>query len=297
VATIPAGLASSASVLYAVAVSAATGVRVAVVPSPTTSQPFAISGVPDGDYRLILLLDRNGDGAFASSDPRVGLEQSPVIVVSGADVSCASLAFPSGWSIASVSTEHFVGGSGDSYGLRFEIRPNRKTPVSAVLCSGPHVVTPSDMTVGHDGEVQVTERWALGSTAPVVGDTYGVIVRYSDGTQEVLDLKVTGVLGAAPTLIAPTGTIASTTPTFTWTLPSTGLPAMYGQRIDVQPVGGSRLWESGDLPPGATSLVYDADGRASSAQLPVGPEISWFLDLVDLNGNHVGTEARFTVSP
>jgi hypothetical protein len=261
----------------------------------SSPQAFKITGVPNGFYREIAFLDLDGDGKLGPAEPRTPFDNAPAVVVAGADVLNQSLSISSASSIARVATDHYVDSGGDGYGLEFNVQRNRKIPVSAVLCAGPNVTTPSDMTVGHDDDGAVTERWNLGSIPPAKGDTYVLVVTYSDGTTEGIDVPVTAVLPDAPTVLAPSATTTSTVPTFSWTLPGS-LPATYVETIDVWQ-NNNRYWEDFSIPAGTTGITYDADGAASPATLASGFTYTWQVSIQDANGNRVTRQSSFAVVP
>jgi hypothetical protein len=229
---------------------------------------------------------------MSPGEPHTSFDGAPTVTVSGADVTGQSLTISSAAAKARVATDHFVNSGGDGYALEFIIESNRKIPVSGVLCSGPNVVTPSDMTVGHDNDGAVTQRWELGSTPPAKGDQYSLVVTYSDGMTEALTVSVTDVLPDAPTLLAPASTTTDTTPTFMWTLPAS-LPSAYVQTVSVWQ-NQNRYWENFSIPPGASSVVYDNDGSASPAVLGLG-SYNWSISARDMTGNRVSREGSFAV--
>jgi hypothetical protein len=283
---------SSTTALYVIAYSGQGALRAQVIDSPSSVQSFTISGVPDGFYRQLAFLDLDGDGRLAPTEPHTPFDSAPGVVVNGGNVTGQSLVISSAAAIARVSTDHFVGTGGDGYSVQFDIQGNTKVPVSAVLCSGPNVVTPSDMTVGRYNDGAVTQRWDFGNTPPAKGDQYELIVTYSDGKMESFTVSVTGVLPDAPTILAPGATTTSQTPTFAWTLPGS-LPASYYQTVSVWK-NQSRYWEDFSIPPGTTSIIYNSDGSASPPTLGLGT-YSWSISVQDTNGNRVSRDDSFAV--
>jgi hypothetical protein len=71
------------------------------------------------------------------------------------------------------------------------------------------------------------------------------------------------------------------------------LPAAYVQTISLWQ-NQNRYWEDFSIPPGVTSIAYNADGTASPATL--GPGFySWSISARDMNGNRVSRDDNFAV--
>jgi hypothetical protein len=104
---------------------------------------------------------------------------------------------------------------------------------------------------------------------------------------------VTAVLADAPKITAPAATTTSTAPTFAWSLPISPSP-IYVQSVDVWQ-NGNRYWEDFSVPPGVTSIAYDADGTASPPLLTVGLTYTWQITEQDANGNRVTAQSSFAV--
>ena len=82
------------------------------------------------------------------------------------------------------------------------------------------------------------------TTAPVVNDSYGIKVTYSDGTSDAsLPATVTAVLNstAAATSLSPT-TGTSPTPSFSWAYPTDAANYTYQFYINPQN-GGNTIWQ------------------------------------------------------
>jgi hypothetical protein len=140
-----------------------------------------------------------------------------------------------------------------------------------------------------------TAQWlgsslALGALSPQAGDAYNLHLDYSDSTAADIPLTVTAFTRNPPTLIAPLGSIASTTPTFSWS----NSVASATLRLDVRIQAGFNLWTLANVPGTQTSAVYNFDGRASGP-LVSGTSYNWRLEQTDSNANMCVTEASFSV--
>jgi hypothetical protein len=249
-------------------------------------QPYVIHGVPDGVWGLISFIDMNANGVIDTGDETTGFEISnPFVVVSGAAATAPPIVVPGTNALASVKAFY---DASSGYRLRFVVEQNRKLPVSASICGGPHIPTPSDLgmqRLTNSGRYYLD--WNI-SSVPSVADLYGVNVAYSDGTTETLAAPITRVFTDAATLVSPPSTGAASVPTLTWSLPLSA-PATYMQEIQVTPNGsGNTLWDY-VTGPGVTSVVYNADGRASQATLTSGQSYQWSVDVTDQLGNRTSS--------
>ena len=102
---------------------------------------------------------------------------------------------------ATVTTQHTQSNNEDgtvseTYSLAFQVKEGNKLPVSVRLMSGPHVLHPVDLGKCMEcGNNQFRYDVGTYGDRPAVGDSYDLLVNYSDDTSETLTAKVTGVHG------------------------------------------------------------------------------------------------------
>ncbi len=268
------------------------------IPGYQASQPFSVTGVPDGRYNVGALVDLDSNGEIDPSDPLTFRHDGTGIpvIVSGSDQTGVSLALPGGDGLASVLTEFRLDGSNaPQYGLRVSAGSNVKQVAKAVLISGPGVVGPIDLR--YSARPFSSFDWDLHPVvAPVVGDTFGLEVTYDDGKTCNLDAPVTGVWSSRPTALQPIGADAGTAiPTFTWLAPGAPPPSFtYG--INVWETGSSNgdIWFT-NLPSLATSILFNDNGSASPAALSSGKTYTWKIQARDPNGNVATDDRTFSV--
>jgi hypothetical protein len=254
-------------------------------------QPYTIHGVPDGIWSAFGFIVMNGNGLMDLGDETSGLDVgSPFVAVSGAAATAPPVVIRDTSGLASVKTSYSAGAG---YSLKFNVEPNRKTPVYASVCGGPHISTPSDFGLNNSTNAG---RWSLNwniASVPSTVESYAVNATYSDGTTETLAVPVTRVFTDAPYLASPSGAGASSAPTLTWTIPLSAPASGYAQEISVATNSGSQLWNYA-VPAGVTSVVYNVDGRASQATLASGQSYQWSVDVVDQFGNSAYAQTTFT---
>ena len=268
------------------------------LPSPTSPQTYSVQA-PSGSYQQVGILDLNGNGIVDTGDI-ANLMTAPTLTVSGATNSGLTLTGVN--SSASVTTRHNVSGpdltrSLSSYALTFTVDPGLKLPVAVALMSGPKLATPMDLgqclTCGGKFQYSVS----IGSTVPQTGDTYSLLVTYSDGTSETLSAVVSAVVTDLPTNLAPdTSGSGNTTPTFTWTDPATA--ANYTYSFQLTDSNGNTIWQI----PGAnsaalgfastiTSIPWGTDPTGNAANVPTvgaltaGTTYFWSIQIRDSKGN------------
>lgn len=256
--------------------------RVVSIANPVSPQAFAITGVPAGGYQVIVMVDKNGNGIKDIGDPFMdGESGAPTIAVSG-DVNVGSIALSMVNAIPTISTTHMLHpGDSHSYGMNVEVMGVLKLPVAMTVLSGPDVTSPIDIPKGN---WEGFSYWVnKGSTAPVVNDAYLAEIRYSDGTVERSEAKVTTVLNTFANNMVLSGT---SMPIFNWTAPSPA-PAIFGYELAVDSIPAtpgmpsSRIWEypkDGMLPSDTIQFTYNG------AALTTGT-YQWSVTVKDAKGN------------
>jgi hypothetical protein len=237
----------------------------------------------------------NNNGIVDSGDINNANDTASGITVSG--ITTSNLTLTSASATASVETDHQFDGTNNNYSLIPRINDGTKHAVAMTLISGLNVAVPFDMVIDPNNS-----RWIwLGSTRPTVGDTYTFKVTYSDGTTQNLSASVTGVIDSfAQSLVAQTTAPGTTTvPLFTWAAPSSP-PASFIYKLNLNGNSDSTNWnypKDNGLPSTTTPLqvLYNADGRASSASLTSGHSYTWQIQVRDANRNSATRQTIYTV--
>lgn len=272
-ATIPAGAAMIVGLF-----SNTTGVYYTQITNPTVAQTFSIAGVPAGTYNHFAIIDMNGNGVIETGDLSNTNGNAPLVPVAGATTS--NLTLPSANATLRVATQYDA--QWNNYGLRVEVADGVKRVVGVKMLSGPKVLVPSDLaaTANNSG-------WSNLSAIPVLGDSYGFTVFYSDGTSQAMTANVMGVLSAGN---VPTGLVTSTVavgasvgaPLFSWAAPATLPAGNYSYSLGLQ--GASANWWMWGMPSTQLSVLYNANGNASAATLTPGSN-AWHVEIIDAFGN------------
>lgn len=271
------------------------GTRIA---NPLSTQPFSISGVPNGTYTVSAIVDMDNDGLVpVPGDLYYGVNDIGsigTITVNNADVTGITIPLSASNTQVRVRTAHSSNGTINRYRVVFDIRPLRKLPVKVSLTAGPNVPVPVDMQ-REQWPGQYECSFSIGSTRPNPGDTYTFAITYSDGTSENLSANVTGVLDSFVQNMAVTTSIpySTTVPLFTWTAPSSP-PASFMYFIEVQEVNGGYIWRypnysSMGMPSSQTSVVYDVDSSASQPSLTPGTQYNWMITVEDMVNRNKAT--------
>jgi hypothetical protein len=268
------------------------------LPSPTSPTTYSVQA-PNGSYQQVGILDLNGNGIVDTGDI-ANLKTAPTLTVSGATNSGLTLTGVN--STASVTTQHYVNGpdlahSLSSYALTFAVDPGQKLPVAVALTSGPNLATPMDLgqclTCGGKFQYSVS----VGSTVPQAGDTYSLLVTYSDGTSETLSAAVSAVITGLPTNLAPaTSGSGNTTPTFTWTDPASA--GNYTYSFQLTDSNNNTIWQIPGTNSAAlgfastiTSITWGTDPTGNATNVPTPAALTtgnmyfWSIQIRDSNGN------------
>ncbi len=278
------------------------------IASPVSPQPFSVQ-VPNGsNYFQVAILDQNNNGQVDAGDiANVKQGSNTSLAISG-PAALPTLTLSGANATAAVTTQNnqLTSGSGttQSYALNFKISDGIKLPVAATLVSGPNVLAPVDIgictTCGRPLQYSVN----LNAVAPKVGDTYSLLVTYSDGTSETLQASVSAVLTAFATNLSPTvGTVTTTTPTFTWTDPANA--SSYTYSFYLNDSNGNTIWQipgnnsnSNGFDSSITSITWGTDptgggSTPSVGSLTSGITYTWTIQATDSNGNETITQTTF----
>ncbi len=283
------------------------------IQNPTSAQAFTVQVPIASTYYFVGVIDNNKNGVVDAGDINDVSSQGnpPLANITGA-TSSENLTLISGNSILSTYTGHNIqSGQADSYSVNFNVRSGAKLPIAAELISAtnPDVIVPQDIALctncgNHGFQWQNSTQ----TTAPVVNDSYGIKVTYSDGTSDAsLPATVTAVLNstAAATSLSPT-TGPSTTPSFSWTYPTNAANYTYQFYINPQN-GGNTIWQipgnnantkgftnSQITPP----LVWGTDPtdntNTPTGPLSLGTTYNWSIQTMDTNNDYVQTTVSYT---
>jgi len=278
------------------------------ITSPTSpAASYSFSGVPAGNYQAFAIIDQNNNGLIEASDiTNVNTQGGPPpITVSGITMT-NNITLTSAVSTVSVTTQHQqFNGSGDSYNLNSNLSWGTKRPVAMTLISGPNATVPWDMPVDSNSGAS----GIFSSTVPLVGDTYQIQGTYSDGSALSLTASVTAVLNSFVTgmTVQTTAPGSVNIPLFIWVDPVSP-PSPYLLNVGLNSTSGSAFvsWQdfggnnSNGLPSGTTSVLFNADGSATSngasiSSLPSTTNYDWFVQVRDANGNSAQESTTYNI--
>jgi hypothetical protein len=309
--------------LYVGFYNGATGAVYSVrIASPSNSTPNAYTVlVPtdtNPDYQMFGILDQNNDGLIDAGDVSNTDNHSTGVAITGS-LSNQDLTLPAGNSMLAVTTQFQqitcsgCGSTFTQYNVSFNLRKGNKLPVAATLTSGPNVIYPADLGLCTScGNPQFEYYFNIASAVPNVGDSYGMLVTYSDGTSETVTGTVTAVLnsGQLATGLSPTGpNSGSTTPDFTWTYPANASNYLYSFYLSDN--NGNTIWNipgnnssangftSSQIPvPAGIQFPTDPTDNTNSPSVPSltpGATYNWQIQTQDSNGNQAQTQVYFIV--
>jgi uncharacterized protein (DUF2141 family) len=243
---------------------------------PTSGASYSVSGIPSGNYQVAVIIDNGNTGAVSPGDFTYGINGgASTFAVSGATTE--DIALPTANAAALVLTNYFIGGGGAGYGISPQAVSGTKQIANITLMSGPNVAVPFDM--GYDANSGNNVNLANSSIAPIVGQGYGLLLTYTDGTSEILTGSVSAVLG--PDNVAQNLTVSSVsgvaTPTFSWSAPAT-LPAFAPFTYSLQNLGSHGI----DVSSSVTSVDLASDTYNQTLQPGT---YYWQVQVEDANGN------------
>ncbi len=312
--TIPVGVAVTGP-LYAGFFSQQSGIFVKRIASPVVgANAFSVSVPTGNDYFYFGILDQNHDGVIDVGDvTNVNDNTTHSVNITGS-ASVGDLALSSAGSFAVVRTQYWSqtssGGTYTGYGMNLQLNQGSKLPVKVTVTSGGSIVTPVDLsnwgTSG--GTVQYAYRPNLGVNSPNLGATYHFEVTYSDGTGEILDGTVTGVLGPSQlaTALSPNITSTGLQPTFSWSYPASAstyyyqfqlFDANFNEMWRIPGRGGNSMgFTSSVIPSG--SIIWNVDptnanNHPNVTNLTSGLGYNWYIETRDSNGNSAQKQTYF----
>jgi hypothetical protein len=301
-------------------------VYVTVITSPSSSTPNAYSvQVPTGfNYYFFGILDQNNNGLMnlpgEISNTNENNNTAVVIDPSNPSTLTQNLILPATGanptnSIAQITTQHQQqinsNGTSDYYQVDLRVDGQYKLPVAVQLTAAPNpgAVIPADYATGaFSGNTDEFDMQPnLNGSTPKVGDSYNLLVTYSDSTAETLTVTIPsgGVLNAFATLISPASqaTGVSTTPNFSWTDPSPS--SSYQYQFQLWDSNYNTIWQISGKNQGRngfsnsiTSLTWAVDPTGSGSlpsvpSLNSGSTYTWQIQAYDANGNSSQMQVNF----
>ena len=253
------------------------------IDSPSMEQEYSISGVPAGGYYLFVLVDMNDTGVMDIGDYVIGYEGEIELEVIDQNVTQDYTFSLLPNASAAVSTSHWPNDWDEGYSLDFEVEGGLKIMVKASLMGGPNIpgIIDLGLFVNEDSSIHIQ----LGSTRPIVGDTYTFEFTYSDSTTETMQASVTTVLDSFATPIYPNEYfLCDTQPTFEWDPPASP-PLFYEYSISVWDSMGWQIWWASSILDSETSVDFNFDDEAEQESLDFGTTYNWSIEVIDADGN------------
>jgi hypothetical protein len=288
------------------------------IANPANLQGYSVvvPNNPNAVYGPGAFLDQNNDGVIDAGDlSSVDVQNLPFLAVTG-PIANENIPLPTGNSVVAAVTQTYQSGSSLTYGLGFTVHFLQKQPVAVTLLSsgnadGANVVGPIDLGLCNQQTNNCSDLngfelgFSLGSNSPTAGDSYPLLIAYSDGSTESRTATVSAVLNNSSdfaTSLAPTtGTSTSTQPTFTWTAPTCSGCGNYKYNFYLKGPGGS-IWGVPNygigLPYTNTSLTWGVDPTDSTnaptvTSLTLGTTYTWTVSVQDLNFNTAQTTVTY----
>ncbi len=284
--------------------------------SPPTSPASYSVNVPTGtNYYFFAVLDQGNSGLLSGPGQvsNVNSNSASTVAITGTTTN-ENLTLPSGNSIAVVLTQSSEqinsGNTTTTYSLGFNVNGLVKLPVAVELATGPTgAVIPADIaTNAFNGSADRFSYWtSLNGATPQVNDSYILNVTYSDGTSEILTVKVGAVLNAFATNLAPQGSSVSVTPNFSWTDPANASSYTYQFYLCCDSNG--TIWQipgnnsnSNGFSSSITSITWNVDPLNSGnlpniSSLAGNTMYNWQIQATDVNGNSAQVQVNFTTAP
>jgi hypothetical protein len=200
------------------------------------------------------------------------------------------------------------GTTNNSYGLDFRVSGLLELPVAVELAkeTSPGVSIPVDIGTGaFNGNTNEFDLWPnLNGAIPNAGDSYTLKVTYANSTTQILTATVGAVLSAYSTGLSPTGTGASTMPSFSWTYPANAGSYLY--QFQLQDSNGNTIWtippqhsNSNGFPSTIASSISWGIDPTGTGDLPSLPILSgnttyyWQITTADANDDQATTQVAF----
>jgi hypothetical protein len=276
-------------------------VYVATYPHPVSPQIYSVK-VPSGSgYVHFGIVDQYNSGVVVPGDIQNTNDNGnkSTVTITGSTAN-DDLTLPSADTIVRQNTAHYNQvnqyGTANGFSLNFSLKVGIKLPVAVTVLSGPNILYPVDLGVCPEcAGSGFNFTISLDSATPKVGDTYSLLVTFSDGTTATLPAVVSGVPDFFATNLAPTGNGSNTKPTFTWTNPANA--SSYTYEFQLWDANGNEIWsipgnnsKSNGFSSSVTSIKWGTDPTSSNnppsvPSLTAGEIYSWQISVQDSNNN------------
>lgn len=190
--------------------------------------------------------------------------------------------------IGELTTTHWKNGSSEGWSLNASVIIS-DVNLATVTLSGPGISTTTPVALIADASGTIYSATHPLTSPPAVDAAYTLKVVYianPGGTappDELLPVKVSNVVNAFATPVAPLGGVASPSPTFSWTPPATPPTGFYEYQVALS---GSEIEWAVTVPSGQTTAAYGSD-------LPQAVFYDWSIAVVDSLGNRSENRASF----
>ena len=202
---------------------------------PTNPASYSLQ-VPSGiNYFFFAALDQNNDGMIDAGDITNvdGYNMIvPAVAISGSATENLTLSSGNSNAVVRIQNSYWSdewGTGPEAYSLYLDVTPVGKLPIAVELTSAPagsNILAPVDIAWCFSCSADVFSAfnpdYSFGTTAPVVGSSYGLKISYPDGTSDTAAPQVTGIVPNWATNLSPAGPQSATnnSPNFTWTYPT-----------------------------------------------------------------------------
>jgi hypothetical protein len=251
------------------------------------------------------MVDQNLDETPDAGDLTSLFLPPQTITIGGANLTGVNLTLPATNATAFVYTTHkqWIGAEA-GYVVSIKVQDGIKHVTSVTVTSGPNILAPLD--IGCLSQQFNFNNYGNMPVRPTAGDTYQLLVGYSDLTSETVFCTVTGVLDAFPQNLSTTGA-SSVTPSFAWSAP-VAPPAEYSYWFGLAPDSNQNIavwqipagiWGAG-LSSGTSALAWAVDPTNGSNDAPnpnplaSATEYVWDVSTGDANSNKAKAFQTFT---
>jgi len=258
---------------------------------PTSPVTYSVSGLPDGDYKLRVLLDQDANDYFSAGDLNNLNDPDAAGFTLAADIIAKDLILVDQSHFSSIRTRHDqTSTSYENFDINVAVKPGVHTPVNVSLQCGTsffdigtsRTAAFSTEVSRFTGDLERNLKIDFGNFRPSIVSTYQTVAEYPDGvttTTESLIAPMMGILDP-PTGLSPSGSGSGiTAPTFTWLAPSTA-PGMFTFSFYIyNQTGIAYYFEHEKIPSGTPSQTLPE-------ALNVGETYQWAAGIDDSFENH-----------
>ncbi len=268
------------------------------IADPEASQSYSIQ-LPSGTYEYSAFVDQNNSGVEVNGDLQTAPGTNlPVLTVTDSPVTQNMTLVNGGESYVTWTTQNAqtVGASSNStqqYSIQFEAIDGTKHLIGAELQSGPNAITKQDILRGFENPGFSFYSSINLYNTPQTNDSYSLVLTYSDGSQQTLSEKLTGVVGNFGANPSPAGVGTNLTPNFNWTNPAITDGIGYNYFLlyptSLPSQSDTYFYWGGYLSSSVESITWGSNPFAGGPALPSsmidGGAYKWLIATADSNGN------------